>query len=93
MCVLNKRGKVDFTVGNIYIYIFTNISEGTAFHWPSFFRVLHSMCRAVFILTPPPYTINFETKRKRIAETRAREGFNIVNVGKELKLKCPTCKS
>ena len=27
---LNKRSKVDFTVGNIYIY-FTNISEGTAF--------------------------------------------------------------
>ena len=28
MCVLNKRGKADFTVENIY----TNISEGTAFH-------------------------------------------------------------
>ena len=27
-----KRSKADFTVGNIYIYIFfTNISEGTAF--------------------------------------------------------------
>ena len=57
----------------INIYIFTNISEGTAFHWPSFFGVLHSTCRAVFILTPPPYTINVETKRKRIAETRARD--------------------
>ena len=28
--VLNKRGKADFTVGNIYIF-FTNISEGTSF--------------------------------------------------------------
>ena len=88
MCVLNKRGKVDFTVGNIYMYFYQYFGRHglpLAFHWPSFFRVLHSMCRAVFILTPPPYTINFETKRKRIAETRAREGFNIVNVGKELK--------
>ena len=29
---LNKRNKADFTIGNIYIYIyFTNILEGTAF--------------------------------------------------------------
>ena len=27
--ILNKRSKVDFTVGNVYI--FNNISEGTAF--------------------------------------------------------------
>ena len=41
------------------------------------------MCLAVFILPNPPYTINVETKRKRIVETRVHVGFNIVNVGKE----------
>ena len=31
MCVLNKRGKADFTVGNIYIFLTTCILGRTYF--------------------------------------------------------------
>ena len=42
--VLNKRRKADFIVGNIYIYIFTNISKARRF----FLRVLHTVMGLVY---------------------------------------------
>ena len=38
---LNKRSKVDFTVGNIYIYILPIFQKAR----PSFFGVLHTLIR------------------------------------------------